>query len=194
MLAFACSLSTNVDRFDDGVCSGGTKACNGTCAQATDPSVGCAAAGCAPCDLANAIATCFQGTCSIQSCVGAYYQDCNLMVSDGCETDLQHDPMNCGDCGCRCGTGDATKCTHAQDVTPIVHGTPGCSRAQCAVGTCEPGWGDCNTVALDGCETATNTDDNCGTCGTVCAPPAHCLCTLQAGTTGCGCVTADGGG
>lgn len=198
VLAFACSLSTNVDRFDDGVCGSGTKSCNGACSQLTDPTVGCAAAGCAPCNLTNATAVCMQGTCSIHSCV-AHYDDCNGVVSDGCETDLQHDPMNCGDCGCRCGTGDPTNCSHRQDVTPILRGTPGCAGSaidgtgHCAVGTCDPGWGDCNGMVDDGCETATNTDDNCGTCGTLCAAPAHCVCTMQDGGTGCACAEPDAG-
>jgi hypothetical protein len=193
-LALACSLSTNVDQFDDGACPTGMKACNGMCASEVDPTVGCEAPGCVPCDLANAIATCSQGTCSIKSCVSDAVKDCNRVVGDGCETDLQHDPMNCGDCGCRCGTGDATDCMHGQDVTPIVSGTAGCSMGQCSIGACDPGWGDCDGNVDNGCETATNTDNDCGTCGTSCGAPDHCVCTLQDGSTGCACSGPDAGG
>jgi hypothetical protein len=189
----ACSLSSNVDRFDNGACPDGTKACTESCISVTEPRVGCKSRGCMPCDLPNAVAVCSpNGTCAVGPCIGSY-ADCNQEASDGCEADVDHDPVNCGGCGCQCGSGVSTHCASGQDVGPIAHGAAGCSAGQCVVGSCDPGWGDCNGLATDGCETSTKTDDDCGTCGTVCSPPEHCQCELLGGQTGCLCGSSDGG-
>jgi hypothetical protein len=120
------------------------------------------------------------------------YMDCNNVASDGCEANLQRDPVNCGKCGCQCGTADATRCSPDQQVEPITHGTPGCSAGQCTVGSCNPGWGDCNGALSDGCEKQITTAENCGVCGASCAPPQVCVCTLDEGLTGCACEAPDG--
>ncbi|KAF0160668.1 MAG: hypothetical protein FD160_4208, partial [Caulobacteraceae bacterium] len=41
-----------------------------------------------------------------------------------------------------------------------------CAASACVFDTCETGWGDCGTGA--GCETAVNTVQNCGACGSNC--------------------------
>jgi hypothetical protein len=193
----ACSLSVNVDAFDDGVCPAGTKACNGSCVSETDPSVGCSLPGCSPCDIPNAVAYCSaSGTCAFTSpgsCTGGSL-DCNGLAADGCEADVRYDPSNCGACGCRCGSGDDTDCPAGQTVKAIDNGTPGCRDLVCVVGACSPGWGDCNGDASDGCETLTNKDPNCGTCGSACGAAEACVCLLEDASTGCECVSLDGSG
>ncbi|MGA2450615.1 MAG: hypothetical protein ABTD50_18265 [Polyangiaceae bacterium] len=192
VFGLSCSLATNADRFEDGVCPAGTKACNDSCVSQNEPAYGCSLPGCAACDLPNAVAGCTpEGSCYIANCATGY-QDCDGTITDGCEIDIQHDALNCGQCGCRCGTGEATDCTSAQVVSPIANGTSGCSRGECTVGSCDPGWGDCDGNPANGCETNTTTNSSCGLCGVVCAASAACACTLLDGSTGCSCEAADG--
>jgi len=44
-----------------------------------------------------------------------------------------------------------------------------CVGAQCKV-TCSAGWGDCDGLVQNGCETDLNSPDHCGACGQVCSP------------------------
>ncbi len=73
-------------------------------------------------------------------------RDCN-----GSCVDLSNNLMHCGACG------------HACSATN--HRAPSCERGACVVGGCERGYGDCDGLSINGCETAINTPFNCGTCG-----------------------------
>jgi hypothetical protein len=69
-------------------------------------------------------------------------------------TDTRSDPNNCGACGMVCATANANS---------------SCVGGQCKVGTCKPGWGDCNGNPIDGCETNQHSDaNNCTACGKAC--------------------------
>jgi len=47
-----------------------------------------------------------------------------------------------------------------------------CENGNCALDTCNTGFGDCDGVALNGCEVQTSTDvSNCGACNTLCTAP-----------------------
>jgi hypothetical protein len=62
-----------------------------------------------------------------------------------------------------CGPADCTPCV-------FDHGIPGCTEGECVLVGCGDGWGNCNAVASDGCETPLHADlTNCGTCGHVCS-------------------------
>ena len=77
-------------------------------------------------------------------------------VPDG-GVDIQTDPFNCGSCGHVCTT---------------AHGTPACANGQCATGSCDANWGDCNSLPGDGCETDLRTTTaHCGSCGIACVNP-----------------------
>ena len=76
-------------------------------------------------------------SCVVAACVGDY-QHCSGPIEGGCETDLAHDPKNCGACGNQCA---------------IPNGYAGCSARRCAVGGCLPGWSDCDGAWMNGCET-----------------------------------------
>ncbi len=58
-----------------------------------------------------------------------------------------------------------------------------CVRGVCQRVACEFGYADCNEDRIDGCETATSENDNCGACGNVCEAPTSC----QAGRFGYAC-------
>ena len=66
-----------------------------------------------------------------------------------------------------------------------------CRNGQCAVGTCDADYGNCNSNDADGCETPLNTTANCGSCGERCpartnaSPPTcsngQCMYSCNAG-------------
>jgi hypothetical protein len=88
------------------------------------------------------------------------YTDCNMnKQTDGCEANLQTDPVDRGTCGTVCSS------NHMATVT--------CGGGICN-GTCAAGWSDCNNnKQTDGCEANTATDqNNCGMCGRICTPDA----------------------
>lgn len=67
-------------------------------------------------------------------------------------TNLLKDPKNCGACG---------------NVCSLLNATAFCSSGLCWVETCNFGWGDCDGVFWNGCETNLLTSaKNCGACFT----------------------------
>ena len=72
--------------------------------------------------------------------------------------DLSLDPSNCGQCGVAC---------------VIPHALAGCSAGGCAIGSCEPGWTDCDADVENGCENPEG-----AVCSPVCKPGAPELCNL----------------
>jgi putative Ig domain-containing protein/IPT/TIG domain-containing protein len=110
---------------------------------------------------ANVLTTaCTAGVCTATAC-SAGFADCNHVYSDGCETNLLTSNNNCGACGNVCPqTSNATE---------------SCVSGSCAVTTCSAGYGDCNHLASDGCETNLLTSNsNCGACGNACAAGQSC--------------------
>ena len=109
-------------------------------------------------------ARCQSGACEAAICV-AGFADCDGDFANGCETDLQADAMHCGGCGVTCAL--------APDAA-----TMACRSGRCEVGTCEPGFGDCNRRVADGCERDVSSDlDHCGACNNFCVPsdvPVSC--------------------
>lgn len=57
-----------------------------------------------PCNVPNAAPLCTNGTCGINSCVAGFI-NCDGNAANGCEINIRTDPMNCGNCGTRCPTG-----------------------------------------------------------------------------------------
>ena len=103
------------------------------------------------CTTANGTPRCASGSCGIASC-NAGYANCDSNVANGCEVALATNVSNCGSCGAACSN---------------AHGSTSCSASNC-VPTCSSGWGNCDSNARNGCETALNTLTNCGACGNVC--------------------------
>jgi hypothetical protein len=154
------------------VCEPGKKVCNDVCVPIDDPAHGCAAKGCAPCDLTGATAVCQNLTCKLLGCLPGQ-ENCDGNAANGCEIDLTTDIANCGACGISCGSNNAT--------ASCVNGICGTE--------CDPAYGNCNSQASDGCETKTDSVKNCGACGVSCITQFECVneacrCTTSSDCTG----------
>ena len=99
---------------------------------------------------------CLAGSCETSPCDAGFFDCNNDKTWDGCETDAQNDPFNCGGCNRDCST---------QGMDQVV-----CSGGSCESGVCDFNFADCNNnKRLDGCEASLQTDIyNCGSCGFLC--------------------------
>jgi hypothetical protein len=153
--------------------------CGGACLDVSadvDHCGGCAA--CPP--WPGAVVECAAGACRVASCQPDF-ADCNGLADDGCEVDLRTSPDHCGACG--------TKCS-------VARGAARCVAKQCEVASCDTGWGDCDSLATNGCETdLTSSTEVCGQCGVAaCTAPPHVVpaCVLAScGYAGCAAGYAD---
>jgi hypothetical protein len=102
------------------------------------------------------------------------FADCNGLAADGCEADLGA-PTSCGACGSTCSFPNASAT---------------CAAGSCALGPCDPGFGDCDGDAQNGCETALTTLTDCGACGLSCALPGA---TASCDTGSCKVLSCDAG-
>lgn len=89
--------------------------------------------------------------------VQADLETCTVTDCSGTPTDLLGDTANCGACGNVCSNAGAN---------------PDCVDGVCTIGSCDVGFLDCNSSAVDGCEVFAASDvSNCGGCGLVCSLP-----------------------
>jgi hypothetical protein len=117
-----------------------------------------------PCSNAHGTTTCDGGIC-VPSCAPGF-SDCDGNATNGCEANLQADPMHCGSCA---------------GVCLVDSGSAVCMEGTCGMSSCGQGTGDCDQDAGDGCETNLNTaTSNCGFCGNVCSYD-HATPSCQAG-------------
>ncbi len=156
-----CALDRATATCSEGAC--GIVACDpgfGDCDSITengcetplDTLIDCGGCG-VSCDVPNASDTCPGGRCAVDAC-DATYADCDGLPLNGCETSLQT-LASCGSCGVACAPANATG---------------DCSAGVCAIAECNPGWADCDSDPVNGCETPLTTNTNCGGCGVACAP------------------------
>ena len=145
-------------------CAPGLTDCGGACVDLDSDPNNCSACGTvcmAP--ASGGVPACAAGSCAVVCPDGA--ADCNGDVTDpagdGCEVAPLTDIVNCGACGNVCNVPNASQA---------------CVDGACGVGMCDAGFGDCDLIGANGCETETNTDDlNCGGCGTACAATEECM-------------------
>ena len=140
----ACPAKNNVPTCAGGTCGTGGCVmgfadCDGSAANGCETATSsdknnCGACG-KVCNIPNASALCSVGSCVVQSC-NAGFRDCNGDPADGCEINLQMDPMNCGVCGQSCAA--------------LPHASAGCKNGACNIGACDAGWGDCDGMAGNG--------------------------------------------
>jgi hypothetical protein len=154
-------------------CSAGYSNCNGVDGDGCETDIhtltNCGGCGIA-CTRANAVEDCSTGVCTTAAC-NAGFGNCDGLDANGCEAQL-NTMTNCGMCGRAC--------------TGLPNASATCSTGACLVGMCVAGYGDCNLMPADGCETRLNTVSNCGACGFVCSlPHANPVCTAG-GTCGVG--------
>ncbi len=127
----------------------------------------CGACGKACVPPANKARYCQMSACLVGDCLPGF-KDCNGDPMDGCEADLNSDPMNCGDCFNSC--------------PQPPHLSYRCAMAMCEQGSCDAGFADCDGVPFDGCEVDLNGDvNNCGQCGNVCVAPPNVEVTCDMG-------------
>jgi hypothetical protein len=131
----------------------------------------CAAGGCRSAEVLPGELDEWDGTPPPQD-AGAYDacvpdERCNG-VDDDCDGatdedfDTQTDPEHCGACGNACAAANAT---------------PSCAEGTCVIDACDPGFGDCDGVPSNGCETdTTSSAAHCGGCGMACTPPERECC------------------
>jgi hypothetical protein len=158
-------------------CGAGLMECSAACVDTMNSPDHCGAcdATCAT-TAADASGLCIGGSC--RAVCDALYADCNAdlasATTDGCETPLATDPINCGACNRRCS---------------LVNARPGCDMGECVVATCAPGFGNCDANEGNGCEARLYDDDaNCGACGNVCAGTESCIAGACATVAGDNCL------
>ena len=176
-----CPSMNNVPTCAQGVCGSGACVkgyadCDMNAQNGCETNVGSDKKNCGQCGTAcvadHAQLLCLAGTCTIGAC-DMGYRDCNMTYGDGCEANVQLDPINCGTCGVSCA-----KVQHAQAA---------CNMGICAIGMCDAGWANCNKVDNDGCEVSvTNDPMNCNACGMVCPGPPNMVTTCTNGVCGMG--------
>jgi hypothetical protein len=157
-------------------CAPGTADCDMMSANACEVTLASNPMHCGVCGNAcptrpNATAACTTGVCSFTCAMG--FGNCNGLTSDGCEVDLQSNPLNCGACARRCSA--------------VANGTATCASSTCGF-ACLPGFGDCNSNGLDGCEVSIASSPlHCGRCGNACPTPTNATASCAAGTCGAAC-------
>jgi hypothetical protein len=141
-------------------CAADEKLCSGGCVKVDDPAFGCTPTGCDGCaPFPNAEPACSAGQCALGGCA-AGFKNCDGNAANGCETNTDTDPDQCGACGSPCIVPDALAT---------------CVAGKCQVGTCENGHVDCDGDATNGCEAQPQVDPkNCGACGKACAALESC--------------------
>ncbi len=148
-------------------------ASNGCETDTNNSLTACGACGTA-CAPANATGRCNVGICNVGAC-NAGFADCDAMAANGCEVNTQTSATNCGRCGAACALPNAA---------------PACAAGACATTSCNAGFGDCDAMAANGCETDTRvTAAHCGGCRMACAARANAAATCAAGACAYACNT-----
>ncbi len=153
-------------------CPEGQTVCGGACVQTSTSASHCGGCGRA-CRPSHASGRCAVGVCVIGACDEGW-GNCDGDAANGCETALNSE-SNCGRCNNACVGANAQM---------------SCTSAACEVSSCQPGFGNCDRAAANGCEARLGRDaSNCGACGVACpAAPSGMVATCVSGV--CGAVTA----
>jgi len=181
----ACFLSNATPSCQNSVCTvaacnAGWGNCDGNNANGCETNTTNSASNCGACNNVCAIpvnansVVCQNSACKVGSCSSGW-GDCDGNFANGCETNIMNNGYNCGVCNNVC-----TYVPHAFDI--------GCHNGICTFLRCDPGWGDCDGIYTNGCETDIYiSTSNCGACGNACAVPAHATATCTIGTCGFTC-------
>jgi len=155
MAPMACSALVELEDLSDGECGPNEKLCNGECVVA-NVNNGCMSPSCDPCIFPNSTPYCTdEGVCKMNPfCNGDEWGNCNGIESDGCETYLLTDPLNCGECA---EENPEARCAYPNAIAACRMGT-------CRFDYCDPTttFLDCNDDVSDGCEFDASTGLGCG--------------------------------
>lgn len=144
-----------------GSCNAGFGDCNGLFSDGCEVNINTSVANCGACGdscgpIANGTVACVNGGCAVGSC-NSGFRNCDGVVANGCETNINNSVNNCGNCGIAC--------------PGVPNGFVACSNGTCVIAGCSAGFANCNGQFADGCEVNTsNNTNNCGNCGIVCTP------------------------
>ncbi|TAK32213.1 MAG: hypothetical protein EPO40_03335 [Myxococcaceae bacterium] len=157
----ACVLANASSRCSSGACAITTCAagfldCDGLAANGCEVDTRSDNANCGACRVACASGrVCSAGSCGT-SCAPPL-RACGAGATAFC-ANTSIDPSHCGECGTVCALPNVA--------------ANGCSASACTVLRCAVGFGDCDGVASNGCETGTLTSaTSCGACGRTCVLP-----------------------
>ncbi len=195
-LAGCSSAPGNNPAVDGGGC-GAKTSCSGVCVDLATDAANCGGCGNActggeGCVAGKCVAPCMNGqTMCGGKCVDlasdpAHCGDCKTACTNGLVCSAGQCQVNCDMPLVRCGqscvdtTMDADHCG-ACDMAcpPLANAARACVKGACVLAACNPGFADCDGLAMNGCEVATDADlKNCGACGKVCQNVAN-------GTPGC---------
>ncbi len=157
-------------------CTAGFAECDGVAANGCEVDTRTSTTHCGgcgrTCNLANATAACAGSLCTVASCATGF-ADCDGMAANGCEVDTRVSAAHCGGCGRLCSFANAAA---------------SCAASACVLGACNAGFGDCDAMAANGCETDTRTTaTHCGACGRVCSLPNATAACAAGGCTVASC-------
>lgn len=81
------------------------------------------------CAIVHNQSACVSGACVVRACDRGF-ENCDMDMNNGCEAEINADPMNCGACGTRCGAGQV--CTMGRCVMGAAcNGNPQWMRVNC---------------------------------------------------------------
>ncbi|MBI5516821.1 MAG: hypothetical protein HY909_23755 [Deltaproteobacteria bacterium] len=159
-------------------CLAGTSLCGGRCADLTTDPQHCGACGVACAAGPGSAPACVGGRCALRCEDPERSADCDGAADNGCEATLRTSAAHCGECGNACAG------------APNASGA--CVEGRCGI-TCAEGFGDCDGMPGNGCETDLRASgSHCGRCGEVC--PARANATAQCAAARCGVACAAGFG
>jgi hypothetical protein len=192
----ACGTACVAGTHAEGVCTDGRCAvrctestryadCDGTASNGCEAELPADPRNCGACGTVcpagrNGQGACMAGACAVVCNTG--YGDCDGERENGCETDLATTANACGMCGRACSA--------------PANATPRCAGGVCGF-TCNPGFGDCDGNAANGCEVDTgSTAAHCGACGRPCGAglvcrAGMCVSGCPQGETNCSGACAD---
>ncbi|MEM9191408.1 MAG: MopE-related protein [Myxococcota bacterium] len=108
---------------------------------------------------------CNAGSCDYDSC-NPGWSDCDGDRSNGCESDTNFDPGNCG--GCTTMMPSPTFCDPP-------NANPRCNNGVCGIDFCLADFDDCDGDPDNGCEADLNSPNDCGGCGIRCGVGSECI-------------------
>jgi N-acetylneuraminic acid mutarotase len=107
----------------------------------------------------NASSVCAQSLCGLGTC-NTGFANCDQESTTGCEIDTRSDVNNCAGCG---------------NVCQLPHASSRCEASTCEVEGCDAGYGNCDLLSPNGCESELAADAmNCGACGKTCWSGQYC--------------------